>query len=459
MATGTSTTSAGAVRDIRARLAALFSQNDSRSSVSGWNLIGIVKWIPLGYAFGSVIDTLHVDASEVAPRIPFGDAQRLGVRVAIPIEPRTIGVAVALHHQHVAVPPSDRVAHPRRIGIRFQRPAIHEDVPMHPVVELDRQQRRCLHEAHGSVSGGEIRRTERKAAGLHAVLAEFQPPLPVDRVGPRRHVAGPQVHGDVVVQPVARVVAPQAREIGLAVGRAWRGRGEIRLAVWPGAGCPASAASATGASVGRPRRAPRTRRTAERPHARRFYCGSMAGLKTRDYAEEQMPRLIERPTVVQAAGNKPKQIQEFVGRVNSGHDGVSVARMVSPGGWVTGTASRFRVSDACSKGWCAWSTRAASSTCARDRRWRRRRASGSVTAALSRRRRVHRRVPAGVLAGHGAPRLVGGFMKWFAFVCAPRSPGVPCWTRRARPPPIAGCSPARESMWRPTCRRWKTAGC
>jgi len=47
-----------------------------------------------------------------------------------------------------------------------------------------------------------------------------------------------------------------------------------------------------------------------------------------------MPRLIERPTVVQAAGNKPKQIQEFIGRVNSGHDGVSVARMVSPGGWV-----------------------------------------------------------------------------------------------------------------------------
>ena len=47
-----------------------------------------------------------------------------------------------------------------------------------------------------------------------------------------------------------------------------------------------------------------------------------------------MPRLIERPTVVPAAGNKPKQIQEFVGRVNTGHDGVSVARMVSPGGWV-----------------------------------------------------------------------------------------------------------------------------
>jgi mannose-6-phosphate isomerase-like protein (cupin superfamily) len=47
-----------------------------------------------------------------------------------------------------------------------------------------------------------------------------------------------------------------------------------------------------------------------------------------------MPTLIERPTIIQAAGNKPKQIQEFVGRVNSGHAGVSVARMVSPEGWV-----------------------------------------------------------------------------------------------------------------------------
>ena len=46
-----------------------------------------------------------------------------------------------------------------------------------------------------------------------------------------------------------------------------------------------------------------------------------------------MPTLIDRPTIVQAAGNKPKQIEEFAGRVNSGHSGVSVARMVSPAGW------------------------------------------------------------------------------------------------------------------------------
>lgn len=47
-----------------------------------------------------------------------------------------------------------------------------------------------------------------------------------------------------------------------------------------------------------------------------------------------MPTLINTPTVIQAAGNKPKQIEEFAGRVNSGHTGVSVARMVSPEGWV-----------------------------------------------------------------------------------------------------------------------------
>ena len=46
-----------------------------------------------------------------------------------------------------------------------------------------------------------------------------------------------------------------------------------------------------------------------------------------------MPRLIEGPTIITAAGNKPKQIEEFAGRVNSGHAGVSVARMVSPSGW------------------------------------------------------------------------------------------------------------------------------
>ena len=47
-----------------------------------------------------------------------------------------------------------------------------------------------------------------------------------------------------------------------------------------------------------------------------------------------MPRLIEAPSVIEAAGNRPKRIEEYAGRVNSGHAGVSVARMRSPEGWV-----------------------------------------------------------------------------------------------------------------------------
>lgn len=43
---------------------------------------------------------------------------------------------------------------------------------------------------------------------------------------------------------------------------------------------------------------------------------------------------IQSPTIIQAAGNKPKTIEEYFGRVNSKTDALSVARMVSPEGWV-----------------------------------------------------------------------------------------------------------------------------
>jgi mannose-6-phosphate isomerase-like protein (cupin superfamily) len=47
-----------------------------------------------------------------------------------------------------------------------------------------------------------------------------------------------------------------------------------------------------------------------------------------------MPELIEAPTRVAAAGTRPKVIEEFAGRVNTGEQRVSVARMRSPEGWV-----------------------------------------------------------------------------------------------------------------------------
>jgi ethanolamine utilization protein EutQ (cupin superfamily) len=47
-----------------------------------------------------------------------------------------------------------------------------------------------------------------------------------------------------------------------------------------------------------------------------------------------MPELIQNPSSVEAAGTKPKLIDEYVGRVNTGEERVSVAHMRSPEGWV-----------------------------------------------------------------------------------------------------------------------------
>ena len=47
-----------------------------------------------------------------------------------------------------------------------------------------------------------------------------------------------------------------------------------------------------------------------------------------------MPTLVAQPTRIEAAGNKPKIIDEYIGRVNSGTSAASVAHMRSPEGWV-----------------------------------------------------------------------------------------------------------------------------
>ena len=46
-----------------------------------------------------------------------------------------------------------------------------------------------------------------------------------------------------------------------------------------------------------------------------------------------MPTLITSPTIIEAAGNKPKIIREFIGRVNSSTKTISIAKMTSPAGW------------------------------------------------------------------------------------------------------------------------------
>jgi mannose-6-phosphate isomerase-like protein (cupin superfamily) len=55
-----------------------------------------------------------------------------------------------------------------------------------------------------------------------------------------------------------------------------------------------------------------------------------------------MPTLIPSPSIIKAAGNKPKIIEEFIGRVNTNSNDLSIARMRSPGGWVEpGQAPEF----------------------------------------------------------------------------------------------------------------------
>ena len=47
-----------------------------------------------------------------------------------------------------------------------------------------------------------------------------------------------------------------------------------------------------------------------------------------------MATYIQKPTIIEAAGQPPKSIEEFIGRVNSGTAAVSIARMKSPSGWL-----------------------------------------------------------------------------------------------------------------------------
>lgn len=55
-----------------------------------------------------------------------------------------------------------------------------------------------------------------------------------------------------------------------------------------------------------------------------------------------MPILIDKPKIIEAAGNKPKLIREFVGRVRTGDEALSVAQMTSPEGWLEpGQRPRF----------------------------------------------------------------------------------------------------------------------
>ncbi len=113
-----------------------------------------------------------------------------------------------------------------------------------------------------------------------------------------------------------------------------------------------------------------------------------------------MANHIVRPSIVKAAGNKPKIIEEFIGRVNSKTEGVSVARMKSPSGWVEpGQTPEFDEYTVVLRGTLRVATHVRSGRRARRRGdHRAARRVGAVLDARPGRRRVHRRLRARILA-------------------------------------------------------------
>ena len=119
-----------------------------------------------------------------------------------------------------------------------------------------------------------------------------------------------------------------------------------------------------------------------------------------------MPELIEGPSRVEAAGTKPKLIDEYAGRVNTGESRVSVAHMRSPAGWVEpGQRPEFDEYTLVLNGGIEVEHEGGSLSV-------RRRPGGAdagrrVGALLDARgRRVRRRLPARLLAGHRPSRRI-----------------------------------------------------
>ena len=115
----------------------------------------------------------------------------------------------------------------------------------------------------------------------------------------------------------------------------------------------------------------------------------------------RMPEFIQNPSRVEAAGTKPKLIDEYVGRVNTGEERVSVAHMRSPEGWVEpGQRPRFDEYTVVLEGCLrvehedgALDVRAGQAVLARGGEWVRYSTPGG------RRRLLRGGLPAGLLAG------------------------------------------------------------
>ncbi len=161
-----------------------------------------------------------------------------------------------------------------------------------------------------------------------------------------------------------------------------------------------------GARVGRRRPSPASALAPQPPHRQAPPTRLNFGLEVRRLSRRpSMPTLIPAPTIIHAAGNKPKRIEEYAGRVTTAQADVSVARMVSPEGWAEpGQRPDFQEITLVLRG--TLRVEHDGGVAGRLRRAGDRdpaRRVGALCQPSARRRRVCRHLPAGVLARHRAP--------------------------------------------------------
>ena len=164
---------------------------------------------------------------------------------------------------------------------------------------------------------------------------------------------------------------------------------------------------------------------------------------------DDMPTIIDRPTVIPCVGTKPKVIEEYAGRANSGHAQVSVARMVSPEGWAEpGQRPEFEEITVVLKGTLRVEFDGGSLDVHAGSGGRR--AServGPVQHTRERRRRVRRDLHSRLFAGYGAQ----GFLARHAEGQRPKADATDPCPSPSRPPvsvrPSAISSPWPGSIW------------
>ena len=171
--------------------------------------------------------------SEVAAAKALCNVKRLSVRMPLNVEPASVVETRGVHHQRVALPVPNRVAHPSGIGIFGKLAPVGENGAMNAVggaLIEDHDQSRGLDEA-GQVHHMVIGKRIGQAGGAWSVFAHVANPLLIQRLGPGLNIFGAQVSGDIAIVAAPARPAPHAGQIWFSIRRARRGRGKIGLAI------------------------------------------------------------------------------------------------------------------------------------------------------------------------------------------------------------------------------------